>query len=107
MLANIISEQWLHPDNYNFWSSEAGGITIKVLTILLLGLALKLVWPRIWRHFECDVESPNNCHRRGHPVPGTGHKACGEHNPLRHDKAKSPTTADDILKHHDKGRRLS
>ena len=103
MIASIFSEQWLHPDNYNFWSSEAGGVTIKLLGIAVALLVLKLLWPRIWKHFECDVEAPENCHRRGHPVAGTGHKACGEHHVHRHDNRKSPTTAEDILRHHREG----
>ena len=103
-MSSIVSEQWLHPDNYNFWSSEAGGTTIKILGLLVALLVLKLLWPRIWRHFECDVEAPENCHRRGHLVPGTGHKACGEHHPHRHDKATRATTPDDILKVHEESK---
>ena len=101
MISSIISEQWLHPDNYAFWSSQWGAATERIIGLIIFLLVLKLLWPRIWRHFECDVEEPDNCHRRGHPVPGTGHKACGEHNPHRHDREKSPTTAADILKTHE------
>ncbi len=101
MTAFVLSEQWLHPDNYAYWSSEAGGVTVKVLTVLVVVLVVKLLWPRIWRHFECDVETPENCHRRGYTVPGTGHKACGAHHPHRHDKETRPTTVEDILHHHE------
>ncbi len=101
MIASFPSELWLNPSWYNFWSSEAGGITVKILTVLIALLVLKLIWPRIWKHFECDVEQPENCHRRGHVVAGTGHKACGEHHPHRHDKRESPITAQDILRNHE------
>ncbi len=102
-MSSILSEQWLHPDNYNFWSSEWGGVTVKILTILVAVLVVKLLWPRIWRHFECDVEIPENCHRRGYTVPGTGHKACKTHH--RHASEEgSGITQEQIWQHHDNAR---
>ena len=102
MWPQFLHEQWTNPVYYNFWSSEAGGLVVSVGKILGLLIFLRVLWPRIWKHFECDVEAPNNCHRRGYRVGTTGHKACGEHHPDRHDKTTTPTTADDILYHHEK-----
>ena len=95
-----IHEQWTNPVYYNFWSSEWGSLLIKVVEVAAILLVGRWLWPKVWHHFECDVEAPTNCHRRGHPVHGTGHKACGEHHQFRHDKRVSPTTAEDIAEHH-------
>lgn len=103
MMASFPSELWLNSSWYAFMSSEAAGILVKVLGLVLLLVVGRLLWPKIWRHFECDVEDPTDCHRRGHPVAGTGHKACGEHHPHRHDRLTRPTKAEDILKHHEEG----
>jgi hypothetical protein len=97
-----LSEQWLDPSNYNFWSCAYGETLFAALKVLVLLAVLRLVWPKIWKHFECDVEAPANCHRRGYRVGTTGHKACGAHHPDRHDKTVSPTTAEDILREHTK-----
>jgi hypothetical protein len=45
----------------------------------------------LYRHFECHV---GTCHRLGHPVQGTAHRACWHHHPQLHRK----TTAEDIAK---------
>lgn len=98
MIANILSEQWLHPDNYNFWSSEWGGLATK----LLLGILIYVVWRQIRKHFECDVEAPENCHDWGHVVPGTGHRACHTHHP--HAENRGAITPEDILRHHEESK---
>ncbi len=45
----------------------------------------------LYRHWECHV---GTCHRLGHPVQGTSHRACVKHHPHLHSK----TTAEDIAK---------
>ena len=99
MLANILSEQWLHPDNYNFWSSEWGSQVGKAFDVFVVVLVVRFLWKRIRTHFECDVEAPENCHNWGHVVPGTGHRACHEHHV--HAEPRGAITVEDILKHHE------
>lgn len=78
----------LHPlegAGYQFWSglgSDLGELS------LLTGLAV--VAYRAHKHVECHVEQPS-CHRIGHPVPGTGYRACRVHHPAM--KHVEPTTA--------------
>jgi len=45
----------------------------------------------VYRHWECHV---GGCHRPGHPVHGTSHRACGKHHPHMRPKL----TAEDIAK---------
>ncbi len=92
------SELWLDPSWYAFTSSAAGSIVEKVI----LGLLVYVVWRRIRKHYECDVEAPENCHDWGHVVPGTGHRACHAHHP--HAEGRGAITADDILRHHEDSR---
>jgi hypothetical protein len=80
--------------SYNFWSgtaSDAGEIT------LVTGLLAAAIGWYVRR--ECHVESPKNCRRIGHHVPGTAHFACREHHP--HAEVKGSVTAADILRHHE------
>jgi hypothetical protein len=82
-------------NGYQFWSgigSDFGELT------LITGLAVGF-W-RTRRHLECHVESPRNCRRIGHPVPGTAHRACRRHHPHAATKG-SGITAADIRRHHD------
>ncbi len=96
------ADDLLHPLRYwgyQFWSgigSDLGEVT------LITGLA-RAFW-RTRRHLECHVEAPKNCHRIGHPVPGTGHRACRLHHPHAQEKG-TQTTAADILRHHEEGTR--
>jgi hypothetical protein len=93
-MANI-NHYWLNPSWYNFMSSEWGGIIVKLIGLVIFGFFVR--WVR--KHFECHVESPENCHRIGHPVAGTGHRACRKHHP--HAEEKGSITAADILRHHE------
>ncbi len=79
---------------YQFWSgigSDFGQLT------LITGL-VAVTW-RTRKHLECHVESPKNCHHIGHPVAGTGHRACRLHHP--HAEEKGGITAEDIARHHE------
>ncbi len=80
--------------SYNLWS----GIISDVSEITLLGVFLGAAW-RVRKHFECHVELPKNCHRIGHPVLGTGHRACRRHHP--HAETPGAITQADILRHHE------
>jgi len=81
--------------SYNFWSgigSDLGELT------LITGVAVAF-W-RTRKHLECHVEAPRPCHRIGHPVAGTGHRACRRHHPHAQEKG-SGITAEDIARHHE------
>jgi hypothetical protein len=45
----------------------------------------------LYKHWECHV---GTCHRLGHPVQGTSHRACWTHHPHLHPNM----TAEDIAK---------
>lgn len=81
--------------SYNLWSGSISDIS----EITLIGGLLIAGW-RIRKHSECDVESPKNCHKVGHPVAGTGHKACHEHHPHAAER-NTGITAETIRKHHE------
>lgn len=84
--------------SYNWYSGFGANFGELTLFTLAVG-AIATLW-RTYRRFECDVEEPTNCHRLGHPVPGTSHYACREHHPHgipRH----SGITVDDLLKQHE------
>jgi hypothetical protein len=98
-MANILSEQWLHPDNYNFWSSEWGGSLVKIVGLVLIVVFGKWIAKAVRKRFECDVEAPVNCEKWGWPVHGTGHRACHEHHP--HAESRGSITQEDILRHHE------
>jgi hypothetical protein len=88
--------EYIRCRSYNFWSgigSDLGELT------LITGLLLAL-W-RTHKHLECHVEAPKNCHRWGHLVPGTGHRACRAHHPHATEGGNGNITADVILKHHE------
>jgi hypothetical protein len=51
------------------------------LPMIVTALGFSGVLITIYHHLECHVQAPKNCHRLGHPVPGTPHRACHEHNP--------------------------
>lgn len=78
-MASILSEQWLHPDNYNFWSSEWGGQAFRLLDLIILIVLVRIVWKKVvFPHFECQVAE---CTSWGHPVHGTSFRACKPHHP--------------------------
>ena len=82
---------------YQFWSgigSDFGQVTL--ITGLIFGF-----W-RYKKQHECHVESPENCHRFGRPVPGTGHVACRLHHP--HAEEKGGITVEDIARHHEESK---
>lgn len=86
-----------HPlsgNGYQLWSGIMGALTI------FAGFASALLFA--YKHLECHVESPKNCHRLGHPVPGTGHRACHQHHP--HAEEKGAITAGDIARHHEESK---
>jgi len=99
MLAEIFPKlhDLLYPlsgNGYQFWSgigSDFGQVTL--ITGLFIGSY------KFKKSHECHVETPNNCHRFGRPVPGTGHVACRKHHPHAAEKG-SGITAEDILQHH-------
>lgn len=83
-----------HPlsgNGYQFWSGIAGA------TAIFSGTVAAFI--TYWKHVECHVESPKNCHRIGHPVAGTGHRACRHHHP--HAESPGSITAQDIARHHE------
>ena len=102
MLANI-NYFWLNPSWYNFMSSEWGGVAVKLVASLIFIVVVRYLWKgHIRPHFECHVEAPENCHEWGHPVPGTGHRACTEHHP--HAQERGAITVQDIHRHHEESK---
>lgn len=79
-----ISWLWTNPASYNLWSSSWGELILKMPLV---------VWAI--RHLNCDV---SGCKRLGHPVEGTGHRACRHHHP--HMKSQGRVTERDIAYHH-------
>lgn len=79
--------------SYNFHSGIEGNIPLIGMFVSIL----VAMW-RVYKHVECDVESPRNCHRIGHRVPGTAHFACHTHHP--HAEEKGNITVEDIHRHH-------
>jgi hypothetical protein len=104
VLLGPVSELWLRPSLYNFFSSEWGGTLFKLLELLLIFVVIRRVvrpWARrVHRHMECQVDG---CSRWGHPVPGTGYRACHHegHNPAVAHKPGEAVTVEHIrMAHH-------
>jgi hypothetical protein len=79
-----ISWLWINPSSYNLWSSSFGEIVLKLPLV---------VWAL--RHLNCKVDG---CWRVGHPVHGTGYRACRRHHPAM--KSAGPITAEEIAAAH-------
>lgn len=75
-----VSWLWTNPASYNFFSSVFGELALKVPLILIA-----------YKHVNCDVR---RCWRLGHPVEGTGHRACRRHHP---NMRSSGTITPDII----------
>lgn len=99
MIASFPSEMWLDPSWYNFWSSEWGGLVVKITGLIIVVVFGRWGMRKIHERFECDVEAPKNCHRWGHVVHGTGHRACTDHHP--HAEPRGAITVEDIHRHHE------
>ncbi len=95
----MVADIFTNEEVYDIMSSEWGGVAVKLIGVAILLLVGRWLWPRIWKHFECDVESPVNCEAWGHVVHGTGHRACHDHNV--HTESRGAITAEDILRHHE------
>lgn len=87
--------EYIRCRSYNFWSgiaSDFGEVTL-VTGLFVTG------W-RIRKNLVCHVEAPKPCHRIGHPVPGTGHRACRRHHPHAQGRGTG-ITVEDILREHE------
>lgn len=62
------------------WGDSVIEWVSSIAILALLGGAAHTVY-RLYRHHECHVEAPKNCHRLGHPVQGTALLACRAHHP--------------------------
>jgi hypothetical protein len=93
----VLADYLLHPlkgNGYQFYSGIGSSIS-EWITILV---TVSLVMWRVRKRCECHVESPKNCHHWGHPVEGTGHRACRKHHP--HAETPGSITEADIHRHH-------
>ena len=88
-----IAELWLNPSSYSFFSSSFP----ECLFTILCGVIVYLFWRPIRRHLEC---SEGTCHRLGHPVHGTGYRACHEHHPAVAHEPGEAVTVDHIAEAH-------
>lgn len=98
-----LSWYWLwHPlqgPGYQFWSGIGSDIAeITLISALLAGFY------KTYRHLECHVESPKACHRIGHLVPGTGHRACTKHHPHSDERGSGKITEKSIRECHEVSR---
>jgi|SRR5208282_1733294 len=92
---------------YQFWSGIGSDIQEFALPITFLVVGWR-IYKGYWKHVECHIESPVPCHKYGHPVPGTGHRACTDHHMhaesrgLEHDDGSPPgIRVEDITRHHE------
>lgn len=79
-----VSWPWINSHSYNLWSSVWGELALKVPL---------LIWAL--RHLNCKV---TGCWRVGHPVHGTGYRACRRHHPVM--RSEGPITAEHIAEAH-------
>ena len=55
-LLHWLSQQWLDPSSYNFWSSAWGEGIKDVVVLLILGYIAKRIHDKVHAHLECHVE---------------------------------------------------
>jgi hypothetical protein len=101
-----ISWLWTNPVSYNFWSSGWGETLLEIFKLGILFLLLRPLYQRISRrvhmHLDCHIDG---CERIGHPVHGTGYRACHEHHPAVAHTPGEAITAEHIAQAHAAARR--
>jgi len=103
-IVHAVSDQWLQPDSYNFWSSGWGESLLEIVKVGILFLLLRPLYRRLTKHLECHVDG---CTHIGYPVHGTGYRAChvaGHHPGIKH-KPGEAITAEHIAQAHADARR--
>ncbi len=92
-----ISWLWTNGPSYNLWSSEWGGLIFKLWLGFIIYLIVRPLWRRAHAHLECHVST---CNHWGHPVAGTGYRACHEHHPVVAHEPGEEITAEHIAEAH-------
>jgi hypothetical protein len=86
-----VSWLWTNPVSYNFWSSGWGESLLEIIKLGILFLLLRPAYRRATKHLECHVDG---CTHVGHPVHGTGYRACHDHHPaVAHEPGEAVTAA--------------
>lgn len=96
-----LSNQWLEPDTYNFWSSGWGESALEIVKVGILFLLLRPLYQRLTKHWECAVAG---CSKPGHVVHPTGYRACHDHHPAVAHEPGEAVTAEHIAQAHTEAR---
>lgn len=96
-LLHLLTDQWLSPGPYNFWSSGWGESALEIIKLGILFLLLRPAYRRLTRRLECHVDG---CSSIGHPVHGTGYRACHNHHPAVAHQPGEAVTAEHIAQAH-------